>query len=234
MSPEKAQGSPESEAASGENTPELLMKFGLGGSSSKTSPNCEITDLSLSCKISARSGMMRNGTVSQLPTLALLTAGTASGSWRTPGAQDGKRGVYASKETMDARLARGGQLSLPNQVKHPHLWPSPTAQQAGEGPFLETLVDKNGGPAQPGARAYNPKTGKHVQVTLNRSVKMWPTPTASMHKGSSPASLTRKTGASRENDRLDHKMQATEGSGQLNPTWVEWLMGFPEGYTEID
>jgi hypothetical protein len=23
-------------------------------------------------------------------------------------------------------------------------------------------------------------------------------------------------------------------SGQLNPTWVEWLMGFPLGWTDLD
>jgi hypothetical protein len=28
-------------------------------------------------------------------------------------------------------------------------------------------------------------------------------------------------------------MQAENG-GQLNPTWVEWLMGFPPGWTDLD
>jgi hypothetical protein len=27
-------------------------------------------------------------------------------------------------------------------------------------------------------------------------------------------------------------MRKVEGSGQLNPTWVEWLMGFPLGWTD--
>jgi hypothetical protein len=75
-----------------------------------------------------------------------------------------------------------------------------------------------------------------LPITLSMKVarsELWPTPTASMFKGSSPAALTRKTGASRENDRLDHKMQATEGSGSLNPPWVEALMGFPAGWTDL-
>jgi len=25
-----------------------------------------------------------------------------------------------------------------------------------------------------------------------------------------------------------------KATGQLNPTWVEWLMGFPTGYTELN
>ena len=81
--------------------------------------------------------------------------------------------------------------------------------------------------------------------------------------------LTRKTGKSRRNDRLDHAVlfrqtiptpNANEDSyrlngltqqsnslgamarreaiaggtnGQLNPTWVEWLMGWPLGWTDL-
>jgi hypothetical protein len=53
-----------------------------------------------------------------------------------------------------------------------------------------------------------------------------------MAKGSSPAALTRKSGADRSNDRLDHAVMASDG-GQLNPEWVEWLMGWPAGWTEL-
>ncbi len=60
--------------------------------------------------------------------------------------------------------------------------------------------------------------------------RMWPTPCSSASKGSSPAALTRKNGRSRENDRLDHAVMASDG-GQLNPEFVEWLMGFPTGHT---
>ncbi|EJM93090.1 hypothetical protein PMI34_01895 [Pseudomonas sp. GM74] len=62
--------------------------------------------------------------------------------------------------------------------------------------------------------------------------RTWPTPVASMAKGSSKAALTRKSGADRSNDRLDHAVMASDG-GQLNPEWVEWLMGWPIGWTEL-
>jgi len=62
---------------------------------------------------------------------------------------------------------------------------------------------------------------------------MFPTPTATMSKGSSPAALTRKDGRDRSRDRLDHFLQSLEGSGKLNPVWVEWLMGFPTGHTDL-
>lgn len=61
-----------------------------------------------------------------------------------------------------------------------------------------------------------------------------PTPTTSMHKGSSPATLTRKSGRSRVRDRLDHTMQAAVGSSSLNPRFVEQMMGFPLDWTLPD
>jgi hypothetical protein len=78
----------------------------------------------------------------------------------------------------------------------------------------------------------NPDTNK--SMSLDRFVKFWPTPTVSMHKGASMGALTRKTGASRENDRLDYAVLASGTTGQLNPAWVEWLMGFPIGHTDLE
>lgn len=60
----------------------------------------------------------------------------------------------------------------------------------------------------------------------------WPTPVASMSKGSSKASLTRKSGRDRSGDRLDHAIMASEG-GHLNAEWVEWMMGWPIGQTDL-
>lgn len=65
-----------------------------------------------------------------------------------------------------------------------------------------------------------------------KSSRSWPTPVASMAKGSSPRALIRKSGADRSNDRLDHAVMALHG-GPLNPTWVEWLMGWPSGWTDL-
>ena len=62
--------------------------------------------------------------------------------------------------------------------------------------------------------------------------RRWPTPVASMAKGSSPAALTRRSGADRSNDRLDHAVMALDG-GHLNPEWAEWLMGWPIGWTDL-
>lgn len=106
--------------------------------------------------------------------------------------------------------------------------PTPSAQEAGL-INLENIA----GEIKRNSRIYSKTTGKHMQVTLNRYVHLWPTPTAAAHKGSSPGSLIRKCGRSREFDRLDHAVMTTDG-GQLNPEWVEWLMGWPIGATELN
>jgi len=112
------------------------------------------------------------------------------------------------------------------------MWPTPTAAAAGEGQFLETLVDKDGNPPKRGQRVYNPATGNHAQVTLNRAVKLWPTPTAHNAKeGAFPAEYTRNTqtlcATATESEGKPHS------SGSLNPQWVEWLMGYPSGWTDL-
>jgi hypothetical protein len=58
---------------------------------------------------------------------------------------------------------------------------------------------------------------------LATAVKTWPTPTASDGTGG-PGSSGRQGG---ENLR-------TAVGGTLNPTWVEWLMGWPLGWTDLE
>lgn len=59
---------------------------------------------------------------------------------------------------------------------------------------------------------------------------MWPTATATAHKGWSA-----KHNRADTDDRIDFKIEreAHEAglSGRLNPMWVEWLMGWPLGWT---
>ena len=55
---------------------------------------------------------------------------------------------------------------------------------------------------------------------------MWPTAKAQ----DSRAALT-----DRGKSNLGEVIHQMEGAvtGSLNPTWVEWLMGFPEGWTDL-
>lgn len=113
-------------------------------------------------------------------------------TWPTPNVSDG----------YNANLKDGHDIKRGYLRGVVHLWPTPSAQLAGEGELLDKLLTKDGLPALPNERAYNPNTGKKFHITLNRAVKMWP-----------------------EEERPQ---------GQLNPDWVEWLMGFPALWSIAD
>jgi hypothetical protein len=67
--------------------------------------------------------------------------------------------------------------------------------------------------------ALNFNTNK--SVSLDRWVGMWPTPTIN-------GNYNRKGASKTSGDGL-----ATAIGGSLNPTWVEWLMGFSLGWTDL-
>ena len=153
--------------------------------------------------------------------------------WRTPDAHSG-RGP-SSEKRMKMKLEKKMPISLNDQVAHPKLmWPTPTSQTAGKGKTLQTLTTKDGQPAKPGERAYNPKTGKHYQVTLDRAVAMWPTPTARDYKDSGKAVTNSDRSSLPIRVATKDKEQWVKGGGSLNPTWVEWLMGYPSGWTDLN
>lgn len=62
---------------------------------------------------------------------------------------------------------------------------------------------------------------------------LWPTPRASEWKGTGPlGSKSHKHRLKRQ--YLDATVQERDqASGHLNPTWVEWLQGFPLGWTKL-
>jgi len=95
--------------------------------------------------------------------------------------------------------------------------------------------------------------GKKVQVDLAQAVKRWPAPTVCGNhnrKGASPTSgdglatavLKCATPTARDwrsgkasqatMDRNSRPLSEQIG-GSLNPTWVEWLMGWPLGWTDL-
>jgi hypothetical protein len=61
----------------------------------------------------------------------------------------------------------------------------------------------------------------------------WPTPTSSQHKGWSPGHNRADT-----DDRLDYTVEREgdyeNSKARLNPTFVEWLMNVPEGWSSLD
>ena len=80
------------------------------------------------------------------------------------------------------------------------------------------------------------------EQVCEETVRMWPTPTAMDSKGldnhlRKDASNSRSILLSQKVTLIEHgeggQDLATSVGGLLNPTWVEWLMGFPIGWTDL-
>jgi len=103
--------------------------------------------------------------------------------------------------------AKANQDSPSMEARAPgrHLWRTPTVHDA------KHLTPR--------------KEQKNAPVMLADQIKMrglWPTPDASPHK-------YRLQGDSQQSRSLN----GVHG-GKLNPEWVEWLMGFPIGWTDLE
>jgi hypothetical protein len=161
--------------------------------------------------------------------------------------------------TPDAGCARGAQsperfaesvekhrlLTLNDQVAH--LVPTPRAADADKG------TRSPEGALREAGRGHGIDLPSHVQIfptptihgNYNRKgasagsgdgletfVKMYPTPTAGDSKNNNPPSQRKENG--RHSDSLPVPAWGNVAAGgSLNPAWVEWLMGFPIGWTDI-
>ena len=105
----------------------------------------------------------------------------------------------------------GGSNSRKALKKRQENWPTPDANCGKRG------TQPNWTPKR--------KSGQPAQYTINQAVrdKMFPTPTAHNAKEcASPSEYNRNT-----------PTLATHAGGKLNPTWVEWLMGWPLMWTDL-
>ena len=70
------------------------------------------------------------------------------------------------------------------------------------------------------------QNGQPIQIRLVDQVnnsRLWPTPVARMHKdGGNPSEYKR-----------NEIPLAAQAGGPLNPEWVEWLMGWPQEWTDL-
>jgi len=115
--------------------------------------------------------------------------------------------------------------------------PTPTAQMGGFNqspggaprPSLETMARHNIWPTptvQDSENDGGPSTFFRNSLPLNAAVKAWRTPNATDGKN-------RGTAEYRKNRKGQIQLQ-TQVGGQLNPAWVEWLMGYPCGWTVLE
>ena len=86
----------------------------------------------------------------------------------------------------------------------------------------------------------NAMLGKSVWAAQGKVPKLWPTPTT-QEVEHPQAELTATGRRKSKNGKTSHSLcladavqMTSANGGKLNPTWVEWLMGFPTGWTDLE
>ena len=204
---EKAPASPEPAAGCGVTWRASLAKFDPATSSWKTVQLSLLGDSELSSVTWPRSGMTADGQCWELMMSAPHTEGTGSGLWvPTPIATEWKAGSGKLGNRAPEKAAKAG-LKLTEFAK---LWPTPTVC---------------GNHNRKGASATSGDG-------LATAVKQWATP---LCRDSRTVRGGARTVNSLGSDPLITQVAQAEGvtDGALNPMWVEWLMGWPLGWTDL-
>jgi len=221
--------------ASGVKWRESSARYDLHTSTWKTHLCLWEEDLPWSSVILPKWGMTRSGALFQHPIAERPISGTASGLWQTIVADDA---VSRPGGKWNSR----GEPKLSAEVM---LWPTPTvhgnhnqpgsSKNAGWG--LSSAVKQWPTPtatlAPKGGRVTPRKSREGGTLIEAVSARSWPTPQASdSNKWSNQTLEDRK--AKGQQIRLNTAVSPQGGQGgQLNPEWVEWLMGWPIGWTEL-
>ncbi len=189
-----------------------------------------------------KQGMTRSGRAYPLESSGHPTCESGSGSWPTPhgmpkrgqrrrpgpsGNELGRAVLKAERERFsapvqsDSRQARKATAKRRLDSKHHSgvmptdyvsLWPTPSRTDAEKG---------YSSPPGKGNRRGPQMLSGQVNVRLAPRGGLFTTPTAS------------DTGYRRRRYAQGGTALSTQVGGQLNPTWVEWLMGFPLGWTAL-
>ena len=165
------------------------------------------------CETWPRSGVMKsNGIAYQLPVLVPLTAETGGGVWPTPTVDGNYNRKGLSKKSGDG---------LATAVK---MWPTPDTQNHRDGSKMrkDNNLDQGG------------RHGVSLHHAVHHTEKMWPTPTSRDYKDGSAKSCANVP----ENGLLGREvhqppLQNSWKGARLSVTFVEWLMGYPQGWTDL-
>jgi hypothetical protein len=200
--PERAAALTAAAVAYGQSTPDLLASYDPATSSWRTSQHCLVEGLTVFSETWPRSGMMRSGTAYQLAPLVPRTSETESGLWPTPMVPNGGRSVAHVNDWRGRSAYHNGSKVQVDLAQAVKMWPTPARADGVRGS----------------------KTYMRGNPTLLGAALM-PTPTARdyRHPGRSRMERTGSTAG----ECLPQVV-----GGALNPMWVEWLMGFPLGWTD--
>ena len=110
----------------------------------------------------------------------------------------------------------------------PTIWASPSASDGSGGAHLPTSALARGW--RWGGDCWIKPDGYRKTASLRNQVAVWPSPRASDSKA---APKNRHTNSPTYKRNLSEAVRTSESSGQLNPEWIEWLMGYPLGFTDL-
>ena len=109
-------------------------------------------------------------------------------------------------------------MNLPTFAKQ---WPTPCAtDNSDRKPSANVHISAAGLPK------HIAPNGEKSQMRLSQAVQMWPTPVARDYRHPGRSRMERTGGT--QGEPLPQQV-----GGALNPTWVEWLMGWPLGWTDL-
>jgi hypothetical protein len=157
----------------------------------------------------------------------------AGSSWKTfQACLDGEWETYSQTWPASGMTRNGTAYRQPTSV------PPIYASASGLWPTPETGLSPNGH----GRRGGSPGYGHQSGVSLETMARLWPTPTASL-ADAAPAAWKddgrpwwKQSRASRNLAAIAEGLTPyqAETGGHLNPAWVEWLMGYPAGWTDCE
>lgn len=209
---EKAQELTESDQECGEKWRASFTKYDQDSSLWRTHQCSLLGDLEQFSETWPQWGLMRDGECWEQQTLERHIRGTESGL--SPNGVD-------SFHTPNTTGLDGGSNSRKALKKRQENWPTPDANCGQRG------TQPNWTPKR--------KSGQPAQYTINQAVRdrMFPTPQASDNRdrgNMSNPSIQRRVQKGKQ-IMLSQSVHPT--SGKLNPTWVEWLMGWPLQWTDL-
>lgn len=175
--------------------------------------DCSVADTSArSLTIYPKQGIMQDGLLCQPPIVEHHTREKGCGFLHipTPNTLDSMPPKSEKALTKEMTVARKGR-SQPANLRDWIFWPTPDANEGMRGP----------------AKTYNPRAKSQSGRTLTTFVNHFPTPTARDWKDNgSPADWNRHSPGL--------GTIVSKDGGQLNPQWVELLMGWPMNTTCLD
>ena len=128
------------------------------------------------------------------------------------------------------------------EVEHPDAEPTNTGRRLskdGKSSHSLNLADSVKNWPTPATRDYKGVSGKGRQKrkgnpadTLPNAIAQYPTVTANENASGTPAGNMQKMLGNDPRVRGETPEQWSKGA--LNPTWVEWLMGWPIGWTSME